>query len=148
MSEARRPDDRAAALVEPWRTSGRRQVNADLEIPIDVTFSYDPGDPWAVRVSFAHLGLTTDWTLSRELLRTGIRTSCGLGDVQLWPVRRGGRGGRLRIRLGGTGSPVLVDVDRRALRAWLASTFEVVPPGTEPDHVDWTAELRRLGAEA
>ncbi|MFI8828558.1 SsgA family sporulation/cell division regulator [Streptomyces sp. NPDC053431] len=148
MSEPRRREDRAghtaAPPVGPWRTTGRR-VYADLEFPIEVTFSYDPDDPWAVRVSFGQMDRSVDWTLSRELLHTGIRTSCGEGDVQLWPLRVGGRGGTLRIRLGGTGVPVLVDIDRTALRRWLAATFRTVPAGTEETRIDWAAEAAHIG---
>ncbi|MEV5970043.1 SsgA family sporulation/cell division regulator [Streptomyces sp. NPDC051921] len=148
MSEPRRRDDRAggtaAPLVGPWRTTGRR-VYADLEFPIEVTFSYDPDDPWAVLVSFGQVGGTVDWTLSRELLHAGTRTPCGEGDVQLWPLRVGGRKGRLRIRLGGTGVPVLVDVDRTALRSWLSATLHAVPSGTEATRIDWAAEAAHIG---
>ncbi|MFF6778686.1 SsgA family sporulation/cell division regulator [Streptomyces sp. NPDC012637] len=130
--------------VEPWRTVGRR-VHADLEFPIEVAFSYDPDDPWAVLVTFGRSDHAVDWTLSRELLHRGTRTPCGEGDVQLWPLRQGGRKGRLRIRLGGTGVPVLVDVDRSALRAWLTTTFDAVPAGTEATRIDWTAEAAHIG---
>ncbi|MFI8966816.1 SsgA family sporulation/cell division regulator [Streptomyces sp. NPDC053493] len=145
MSERRQHETgHAIPLVGPLRTTGHR-VHADLEIPIDVVFSYDPADPWAVHTSFGQLDQTVDWTLSRELLEAGTRTPCGVGDVQLWPLRRGGLGGRLRIRLGGTGTPVLVDIDRRALRDWLATTFRAVPAGTEADHIDWAAEAAHIG---
>ncbi|MFE5297933.1 SsgA family sporulation/cell division regulator [Streptomyces sp. NPDC056632] len=149
MSEPWRRGDRAghtaaAPPAGPWRTTGRR-VYADLEFPIEVTFSYDPDDPWAVRVSFGEIGRTVDWTLSREMLHTGTRASCGEGDVQLWPLRAGGRAGRLRIRLGGTGVPVMVDVDRAALRRWLSTTFDTVPAGTEVERIDWAAEATHIG---
>ncbi|MER7517867.1 SsgA family sporulation/cell division regulator [Streptomyces sp. NPDC126499] len=148
MSEPRRRDERAGRTavppVVPWRTTGHR-VHGELEVPIEVVFSYDPADPWAVRASFGQLGGAVDWTLSRELLHCGTRTSCGLGDVQLWPMRRGGRQGRLRIRLGGTGVPVLVDVDRSALRNWLSTTFHAVPAGTESSRIDWAAEAEHIG---
>ncbi|MFJ9828806.1 SsgA family sporulation/cell division regulator [Streptomyces sp. NPDC101160] len=161
MSEPQRRDDRtgrtATPLVGPWHTVGHR-VHAELEFPIEVTFAYDPGDPWAVRVSFGQFGQSVDWTLSRELLHCGTRTACGEGDVQLWPLRdrdrRGGRrggghggrhGGRVRIRLGGTGFPVLVDVDRAALCAWLSATFHAVPAGSERERIDWAAEAAHIG---
>ncbi|MFD5323296.1 SsgA family sporulation/cell division regulator [Streptomyces sp. NPDC127092] len=150
MSEPRRrnEDGRAGSAtdptVAPWRTTGRR-VHADLEFPIEVEFSYDPGDPWAVLVTFGQSDHAVDWTLSRELLHRGTRTPCGEGDVQLWPLRQGGRNGRLRIRLGGTGVPVLVDVDRTAFRAWLSTTFEAVPAGTEATRIDWATEAVHIG---
>lgn len=148
MSEPWWDEERAGSAVEPpvgsWRTTGLR-VHADLEIPMELVFSYDPADPWAVRVSFEQPGEPVEWVLSRELLRTGIRTACGTGDVRLWPLRRGGRGGRLRIRLGGTGLPVLVDVDRWALRAWLSATYRAVPAGTEAERIDWAAEAAHIG---
>ncbi|WMX44429.1 SsgA family sporulation/cell division regulator [Streptomyces roseicoloratus] len=150
MSEPRRRGENGRAwpatepTVAPWRTTGRR-VHADLEFPIEVGFSYDPDDPWAVLVGFGRGEHAVEWTLSRELLHRGTRTPCGEGDVQFWPLRQGGRDGRLRIRLGGTGVPVLVDVDRSALRAWLAKTFEAVPAGTEATHIDWEAEAAHIG---
>src|SRR3954470_1430321 len=66
---------------------------------------YDSADPFAVRVRFGDGGAdevdsTTydipddddggvEWLLSRDLLRAGLTSPVGEGDVRLWPARGG-----------------------------------------------------------
>src|ERR671938_94363 len=64
---------------------------------------YDSTDPFAVRVRFGDGGPDdidtscdspdedggVEWLLSRDLLRTGLTSPVGDGDVRLWPARGG-----------------------------------------------------------
>ncbi|MFJ3582023.1 SsgA family sporulation/cell division regulator [Streptomyces sp. NPDC090127] len=133
-----------APAVRSWHTTAQ-QVQGGIDLPVDATFDYDPDDPWAVRVTFrAPLGRVVVWTLSRELLRSGARVLSGAGDVRLWPLRGGGREGRVRMRLGPAGAFAVVDVDRERLRTWLAETYVAVPDGSEAARIDWAAETPHL----
>lgn len=114
-------------------------------LPIEATFHYDPDDPWAVRIAFRPpLGGSADWIFSRELLRSGTRVLSGAGDVRLWPLRCGGREGRVRMRLGVGGAFATVDIDRAGLRSWLAETYVAVAAGEEAARIDWAAEISWL----
>ncbi|QES04240.1 SsgA family sporulation/cell division regulator [Streptomyces venezuelae] len=136
----------AAAPVRAWHTTAR-QVHDGMGLPVPATFHYDPDDPWAVHIVFRlPPGRVVDWVFSRDLLRSGTRVLSGEGDVRLWPLRDGGREGRVHLRLGQAGAFALVDVDRAGLRSWLAETYEAVPEGTEAARIDWAAETSQLFA--
>ncbi|MCT4351867.1 SsgA family sporulation/cell division regulator [Streptomyces sp. Je 1-79] len=127
-----------------WHTTAR-QVHGGIGLSVEASFHYDPDDPWAVRITFRPpLGDCVVWTFSRELLRSGTRVLSGEGDVRLWPLRRGGRDGRVRIRLGPAGAFAVVDVDRAGLRSWLGATYAAVPEGGEAARIDWAAETPQL----
>jgi hypothetical protein len=148
MSESSRHEDNPQPPPTPpvrsWHTTVR-QVRGGLGLPVDATFHYDRADPWAVRVTFRlPLDRVVDWTFSRELLRSGTRVLSGEGDVRLWPLRRGGREGRVRTRLGTAGAFAVVDVDRAGLRRWLGETYVAVPEGAEAARIDWPAETSLL----
>ncbi|MER7953684.1 SsgA family sporulation/cell division regulator [Streptomyces sp. NPDC096030] len=135
-----------APQVRSWRTTARR-IHGGIGLPVEATFHYDPDDPWAVRIAFRPpLGETVDWTFSRELLRSGTRVLSGEGDVRLCPLRRGGREGRVRMRLGPVELFAVVDVDRAGLRRWLGETYSAVPEGEEAARIVWAAETSSLFA--
>ncbi|MFF7178322.1 SsgA family sporulation/cell division regulator [Streptomyces sp. NPDC008121] len=149
MSESNRHETTQrppAPPVPSWHTTAR-QVQGGIGLSVDATFHYDPDDPWAVRVGFRlPLGRVVDWTFSRELLRSGARVLSGEGDVRLWPLRLGGREGRVRMRLGSAGAFAVVDIDRAGLRSWLGETYDAVPHGTESARIDWATETGHLFA--
>ncbi|MEU6944699.1 SsgA family sporulation/cell division regulator [Streptomyces sp. NPDC046316] len=135
-----------APPVRAWHTTAR-QVQGGIGLPVEATFHYDPDDPWAVRIAFRlPLGSIVEWTFSRELLSSGTRVLSGGGDVRLWPLRLGGREGRVRMRLGPVGAFAVVDVDRAGLRNWLGETYAAVPEGEEAGRIDWEAETSQLFA--
>lgn len=53
--------------------------------PVPIEFTYDTGDPWAVRAVF---GTRVVWLFALELLADGLRWPVGEGDVRLWPSER------------------------------------------------------------
>ncbi|MFH9725877.1 SsgA family sporulation/cell division regulator [Streptomyces sp. NPDC017254] len=149
MSEASRHEATQPPPVLPvrsWHTTAR-QVRGRIGLPVEATLHYDPDDPWAVRITFRlPPGTIVDWTLSRELLRSGTRVLSGEGDVRLCLLRGGGLEGRVRMRLGTAGAFAVVDVDRAGLRNWLAETYVAVPEGGEAARIDWAAETSQLFA--
>ncbi|MEU6880273.1 SsgA family sporulation/cell division regulator [Streptomyces sp. NPDC046712] len=149
MSESSRHETTQPPPVPPvrsWHTTAR-QALGEIGLPVEATFHYDPDDPWAVRITFRlPLSRVVDWTFSRDLLRSGARVLSGEGDVRLWPLRCGGREGRVRMRLGPAEAFALVDVDRAGLRRWLDETYGAVPEGGEAARIDWAAETSQLFA--
>ncbi|MEU8519876.1 SsgA family sporulation/cell division regulator [Streptomyces sp. NBC_01216] len=138
------PHERTSPRVRPWRTTAR-QVQEGGDLTLEATFGYDPDDPWAIRAHFRDArGGSVVWELSRELLRSGTHMPSGRGDVRLWPLYQGRRGGRVRMLLGPPGARALVDVDRAALRRWLGETYAAVPDGGEAGRIDWKAETTLL----
>lgn len=147
MSDANRHESspsRTTPSVRPWHTTAR-QVRGAFGLPVEATCRYDADDPWAVRITFRiPQEEVVDWTFSRELLRSGTRVLSGEGDVRLWPLRGGGREGRVRARLGSAEAFALVDIDRAGLRRWLRETYVAVPEGEEAARIDWAAETDQV----
>jgi hypothetical protein len=110
--------------------------------PVLAHLGYDPEDPFAVTVVFSHDGrVLARWRLDREMLGEGLLRPVGLGDVRLRPVSRGVTE-ELRMEFLGDARPdggrhhAVVFAWAPALRSFLRSTHEVVPPGREESRVD------------
>lgn len=56
---------------------------------------------------------------------------------------RCGRRVTLGIHLDVRRSPAVLEADVAPVRDWLVGTFQLVPAGTEGDHIDWDEEAAR-----
>jgi Streptomyces sporulation and cell division protein, SsgA len=124
-------------------------------VPLMASLSYRCQDPYAVKIAF-HVGTDepVEWTLARDLLAAALHSRQGVGDVQAWPSAAPGEG------LAGIGQNVLnismtspfghaeFEASAAAVEAFLAQTYQVVPGGTESDHMDFDAELTELLSQA
>lgn len=125
----------ADVYAERGATAARRIVQ------VSVRLHYNPADPYAVELAFTDTpsGLVI-WSLARDLLAEGLTNPAGLGDVRLRPHR-----GLVEMRLSTpTGWAALYFAHAQLAEA-IAATEQLVPRGTEPDHIDWNVELTRLG---
>jgi hypothetical protein len=123
-----------------------RQIRASgVQVPVAARLSYDPRRPYEVALDLRPArDREVRWVLSRELLLTGTRTRCGLGEVRVAPVPGPGREGVVVVRLGPRGASASFATDRYTLRRWLGRTEELVPAGTEGERVDWEEVVARL----
>ena len=124
-------------------------------VPLMASLSYSCHDPYAVTIAF-HVGTDepVEWILARDLLAAALHSREGIGDVQAWPSAAAGDG------LTGIGQKVLnismtspfghaeFEASAAAVEAFLAQTCQVVLDGTEPDYMDFDAELTELLNEA
>ena len=55
-------------------------------LPLDADLSYDPTDPYAVRLEIGTGEETVTWYFARDLLRDGTTRPVGDGDVRITPV--------------------------------------------------------------
>lgn len=112
------------------------------EVP--ATFGYDPGDPYAVRISFAASDASDgiSWLLGRDLLRAGLERPVGDGDVRLWPARTAGD--VLFLHLRAPSGEALFELSRPAVAAFLRQTELVVPVGAEAAALQVDDELAAL----
>lgn len=115
---------------------------APLPVPADIT--YDPADPYAVRVAF-HTGgeEIVEWTFARSLLTEGVNQAVGAGDVQVWPSQTGGRR-TVCVSLSSPSGRALFEASLPDVVQFLTRTYALVPTGNESDHVDIDAELAML----
>jgi hypothetical protein len=116
-----------------------RAVQADL--------SYEPTDPYAVRVAF-HTGTNevVEWTFARSLLTDGVTHPVGDGDVQVWPVNTDGAP-KVCLSLSSPSGRALFEAPLPQLVQFLTQTYALVPTGCESDFVDVDAELASLLSE-
>ncbi|MGW7316572.1 SsgA family sporulation/cell division regulator [Streptomyces sp. NPDC054865] len=131
------PRSGAARREAHWATHARQYLpHARVRLSVPVTFSYRRSDPLCVRAVFhCPLGSDITWNLGRDLLATATRTLVGGCDILGWPDPVDGR---LWLRLGPHPEHALLSIDRAQLTAWLQTTYTLVPPGAEEDHLDWT----------
>lgn len=112
---------------------------------IRAEFRFDPESPLVVCVEF-HIegGARVLWRIGRDLLRQGLYSVSGLGDVQIWPTRPEGDLPTARLQLASGDMAALFELPVPPLAEWLEYTYELVPAGQELSEVDWdfaTADL-------
>ncbi len=125
---------------------------------------YDSLDPFAVRVRFGeggpHDGDTSredpydavdevpdedsgvEWLLSRDLLRAGLTSPVGEGDVRLWPARGGLDVVFLQLRA--PSGEALFELSGAVVGDFLRETEQIVPSGAESDASRVDDELSAL----
>ncbi|MFD8481867.1 SsgA family sporulation/cell division regulator [Kitasatospora sp. NPDC059673] len=111
-------------------------------------FRYDAAEPYEVRLTF-HAGRSdeADWVFSRELLRDGLDSLSGQGDVKLWPTHCPCHGHTLHVALESPYGSALLEASRPQVRAWLEGTYRLVADGQEGELLPSDEELALLIAE-
>ncbi|MFD7643681.1 SsgA family sporulation/cell division regulator [Kitasatospora sp. NPDC059795] len=111
-------------------------------------FRYDAAAPYEVRLTF-HAGRPdeADWVFSRELLRDGLDSLSGQGDVKLWPTHCPCHGLTLHVALESPYGSALLEASRPQVKAWLERTYRIVPDGQEDELLPSDEELAQLIAE-
>ncbi|GAA2230654.1 SsgA family sporulation/cell division regulator [Streptomyces nogalater] len=113
-------------------------------MPLPAELHYGSTDPYAVRLSLGpSTGPPVTWVFARELLAEGLTRPAGPGDVQVLPWHcRTPR--TLRIVLSNGTGTALVELAAAEVAAFLRRTFDVVPPGTESEHLDLDGVITAL----
>ncbi|MFI7386620.1 SsgA family sporulation/cell division regulator [Streptomyces sp. NPDC049813] len=110
-------------------------------------FRFDAAAPLTVRVGLSvEGGPHVAWRIGRDLLRQGLYSASGLGDVQIWPVYAAREAAVARLQLASGDMAALFELPVPPLARWLEHTYALVPAGRELAAVDWdvaTAELTR-----
>lgn len=115
-------------------------------VPLMASFYYAAADPFAVKVAF-HVGLDSpvEWTISRDLLSSGIEDTAGLGDVKLWPSTDPARGGKvLNMELSSPYGMARFEAPTREVSDFLRRTYKLVPVSREAEHLDIDAGLANI----
>lgn len=95
------------------------------------TFAYDPGDPYAVLVTFHMPSCDQPWVLSRSLLTRGLSEPTGDGVIRLRPgVDEDGRA-VVRMIFSSPEGRLRVDARTSEVLDFLARTWLAVPAGAE-----------------
>ncbi|MFD7641758.1 SsgA family sporulation/cell division regulator [Kitasatospora sp. NPDC059795] len=113
-------------------------------VALSAQLRFEASLPYGVCLAFPSRGPqgeTLEWHFGRDLLAEGRLAPAGDGDVRVEP----GPDGRVLVTL----SPhdagrTVVSVPAKAVAAFLADAFALVPPGTESEHLDLDAVLAQL----
>jgi len=129
-------------------------------VPLMASLHYTREDPYAIKMAF-HVGTgePVEWTLARELLAAALHSREGIGDVQVWPSAASGDPdaageeaasgpGIVNIAMSSPFGHAQFEAPAMAIAAFLRRTYQIVPEGQEPDHIDWDAELAELFSQA
>ncbi|MFD8692171.1 SsgA family sporulation/cell division regulator [Streptomyces sp. NPDC059651] len=108
---------------------------------ISCRFRYSPDDPFAVGIDLIpETGVYITWSVSRDLLFAGTKALSGEGDFKAWPSCRHQRAcARLYFSLERPEGHATFQASLPEVRKWLETTYEMVPPGTESELLDWDA---------
>ncbi len=132
----------AAPLTRALRL--RLVVAGEEAVPVEAALSYTPADPYAVTALFhADESAPVTWTFGRDLLAAGLDHPSGEGDVGVWPSTAGGEP-VICVALSSPAGRALLEASHNDVRAFLSATFDLVPLGTESDHLDLDSALDRL----
>ncbi|MGW3853247.1 SsgA family sporulation/cell division regulator, partial [Streptomyces fagopyri] len=105
-----------------------QQVRAD--------FRFDQKSPLVVAVEFLAEDVRVTWSIGRDVLRQGLVSMSGTGDVQVRPTHLGERTAAwLRLTAGDVTALFALPV--APLEEWLERTYQVVPAGDEMNGASW-----------
>ncbi|MEV4560117.1 SsgA family sporulation/cell division regulator [Kitasatospora sp. NPDC049285] len=126
----------------------RIALDQDLVGEVRTLFRYAAERPYEVRLTF-HLGRPdeADWVFSRELLRDGMESLSGQGDIKLWPAYCPCHGSTLHLALESPHGSALLEASRPQVRDWLERTYALVPEATEAELLPSDEELAELLAD-
>ncbi|WP_190136592.1 SsgA family sporulation/cell division regulator [Streptomyces longispororuber] len=143
-----RPDVSAGRTVR----RGRPRLTLDIERVLGATqrqaisaeFRFDPGSPLVVCARFGiEGGPRVLWRIGRDLLRQGLSSGSGHGDVRIRPTGREDRATAWLLLASGDMAAVF-ELPVPPLAEWLEHTYALVPAGHELHGVDWDATAADL----
>lgn len=101
-----------------------------MQDPLAVESLFDDGSPDPVR-----------WVFTRDPLAAGLDRRTGDGDVVVWPTHDALDRPAVHVRLRSPSGDALLEAPADAVAAFLAETAQLVPLGTEYQHLDVDAAL-------
>lgn len=137
-----RPSDRPSGAVRHACTGTLLGPHGDTAL--DVELCYDPACPYAVEATFSVGERVVSWVFARELLAAGQFEPVGRGDVHVRPDLDDAGHAAVLLELRSPDGVALVELPAREVRPFVATTADVVAPGTEFRHLDVDAALRAV----
>jgi hypothetical protein len=114
------------SCVDPW---GRA-------VQVPTTLTYRAEDPYAVALVFHSASGDVEWVVARTLLLQGLAVACGEGDVKVHPSVDEQSRAITMLDFCSPDGRLVAEADSLGLRTFLASTFDMIPAGTESAHLD------------
>ncbi|GAB2857911.1 SsgA family sporulation/cell division regulator [Nocardioides pacificus] len=101
---------------------------------LDAQLGYRGDDPFAITLRFH--GAEVVWTFGRELLRRGLTTPVGEGDVAVWPRLDAEGRAAVVIQLRSPDGEIHLQGRTIDVYRFVARTLDLVPSGSESDLLD------------
>ena len=120
--------------VDPWGRS----------VDVPTTLVYRVEDPYAISLVFHSSSDDVEWVVSRTLLLQGLASPCGEGDVRVYPSIDEEAQAVAILDFSSPDGRLIAQADSLALQAFLTGTFELVPVGTETQHLDMDGLIAAL----
>lgn len=112
--------------------------------PVRSRWTYRASQPYAVAVAFqSGPDRWVEWVFARELLDTGLGERAGIGDVQVWPERTLNRSA-LVLQIESPEGRATIELELRAVAAFLDATAQLVPLGAEEEYFDIDALIDEI----
>jgi hypothetical protein len=118
-------------------------VDGEVTLPVAARLTYEPTDPYAIRMMFRTGEGEVVWTFARDLLLDGMRRPAGEGDVLVQPD-----GEAITLVLSAPTGRAEFALDAFDIAVFLEGTTDAVPRGQEHRAVDLDDALRRLLEDA
>ncbi|WP_199430852.1 SsgA family sporulation/cell division regulator [Qaidamihabitans albus] len=98
--------------------------------------SYVTSEPFTVALAFrVEPGEWVEWEFARDLLVRGLHEAAGIGDIRVRPDLSLDDD-ILVLELESPDGYAVVELRRSDVLRFVGATLELVPPGTESDHLD------------
>jgi hypothetical protein len=121
----------------------RLVLGAHRALTVKATLTYDDSNPYAVTAAFHTDEGDITWIFGRDLLRDGLLSPVGDGDVAIWPTHQEGHEALCLSLSSPTGS-ALLEGDISLVREFLDEAYLRVPSGRETIHLDVDGALADL----
>ncbi|WP_329031065.1 MULTISPECIES: SsgA family sporulation/cell division regulator [unclassified Streptomyces] len=132
----------APDLVPPLFLDVDHMVDEFTRLPMRAKFGFDPELAAVITVEFlSEHGPGPVWNIGRELLKLGVTSMSGSGDVRMWPTLRADRPSSWLL-LESREVEALFEVPTERLAEWLDATCRAVPTEREMAALDWDGFLR------
>lgn len=118
-------------------------MDDDRTLRVPSTLTYAAENPYAVTAIFRAPDGDVTWVFGRDLLDDGLIEPSGEGDVTVWPAAHEGRA-VVCLALASPAGSALLHLEAQPLRAFLDESYDLVPMGTEGEHLDLDSALAVL----
>lgn len=103
---------------------------------LDVTFGFDPSDPYAVTMTFRTPHAAVTWMFGRDLLIQGMGNPAGEGDVHIWPCLDSHGQAVVIIELSSPDGELMAQARTTDVQQFVNRTLTQVPSGSESGNID------------
>jgi len=113
-------------------------------VPVVTRWTYLTADPYAVGFAVrTRADRWVEWLVARDLVVSALVASSGEGDIRMHPRQVHGYD-IVEIEICSVDGRAVLEVDRDLLQHFVDATLDLVPLGTEAEHMDLDLEIGKI----